>query len=423
MKIVHIYPNPCEYAYPLYNDPQKDPDLFDAEIMRYTDLEVRYLAGLQELGHDCVLFYPRNIRVSVKEFKHIKGYRLKRFPVSIRFGSVNYPLKMLWALFKERPDVVHYHGIYGGGKYFHIRFYVIVAVFCRLYRIPFFGFYHTGSLRVIPKIEALRKKSNFFRKLESFIRLFPFNISRGLTSINHLELERLFNPEFDEFYGVTLKTPFKMVTPNTISRSSFYPIAKKEAKKKIHLEEKKRYLLFVSRIIESKGLHDILAVFPAVISKYPDIILLVVGDYLDGKNDYEQQLEKIIKEKQLSDYIRFASRVEHHCGLHYYYNAAEVFLLPTYTESFGAVNIEALACGIPVISSNIEEIPYYMDSKMGILIEPGNRKELFSAIDRVISGDFKFDRKYTLQKMQKYWYQKCAKKLEFFYAEAIKNRK
>lgn len=70
MKILYIYPYSCEYAYPNYLNPKLDPDEFDQEIMCHTDLELRYLRGLTELGEECVLFYPRRFRLPIKEFKH-----------------------------------------------------------------------------------------------------------------------------------------------------------------------------------------------------------------------------------------------------------------------------------------------------------------------------------------------------------------
>jgi glycosyltransferase involved in cell wall biosynthesis len=419
MKIVHIYPNPCEYAYPEYDSGNSESDLFDEEVMRFTDLEVRYLAGLSELGHDCVLFYPRDTNVSVKEFRHNRGYRIIRFPVSFSLSSVNYPLKMLWHLLKEKPDVVHFHGIYGGGKYFHIRFYAVVSVFCKLFRIPFFGFYHTGSLHPIPKIKTLREKSVFLRKADTFLRLFPLNITKGITSINHNELKRLFDPSFEEYYGYRLKTRHHRVSRNTIDKDIFSPMPVERVRNVLNLNPDKKYILFVSRIIETKGLHDLLKALHAIVKSHPETELLVVGDHLSGQDDYQNKISGMIETYKLEKHVSFMGRVEHHQGLAEYYNAADVFVLPTYTESFGAVNIEALSCGTPVISTKIEEIPYYVKDGMGILIEPGNIGQLTEALRKVLYGDFIFNKEQTLREMEKYHYLKAAEELDEFYRKAI----
>lgn len=419
MKIVHIYPNPCEYAYPEHDSGKDEEDRFDEEIMRFADLEVRYLAGLTELGHECVLFYPRETNVRVKEFRHNRGYRIIRFPVSFSLGSVNYPLKMLGYLLKEKPDVVHFHGIYGGGKYFHIRFYAVVAVFCKLFRIPFFGFYHTGSLKPIPKINTLRKKSVILRKADTFLRLFPLNITKGITSINHNELKRLFDPSFEEYYGYRLKTRQHKVSRNTIDRNLFSPLPARKVRDALKLNPEKKYILFVSRIIATKGLHDLLEALQGIVKTHPETVLLVVGDHLSGQDDYQNKISEMIKAGKLEKHVNFMGRIEHHQGLAEYYNAADVFVLPTYTESFGAVNIEALSCGTPVISTNIEEIPYYVRDGMGILIEPGNTVELSVALRKILYGDFYFNKEFTLREMEKYHYQEAAEELHEFYRKAI----
>ena len=419
MKVVHIYPEPCEYAYPKYNNPDINQDAFDNEILRFTDLEVRYLTGLTQLGVKCVFFYPRKFRVKIKEFKHNGGYRIIRFPISFKIGSVYYPMKMLRYLLKEKPDLVHYHNIYGGGKYFYFRFYNVVALFCKVFKIPFFGWYHTGSLEPIPKIYNLRQKHVIIKKIDDFLRTWSFNISRGITSINHLELERLFNPDFLEYYGFKIKTPFKKVTPNTFSADTFYPTPREEALQKVNLDTQNCYILFVSRIIESKGLHDIIIILPDILKKHPNVNLLVIGDYLEGANDYKIKLESLIAKLGLKNHIHFLGRVEHHQGLLYYYNSADLFILPTYKESFGGVNLEALACGIPVISSNIEEIPYYIKPGMGILTEPGDKLQLRKAILSVLNGDFKFDKELTKKELQLYEYVNAVKQLLDWYKNVL----
>ena len=177
--------------------------------------------------------------------------------------------------------------------------------------------------------------------------------------------------------------------------------------------------MFVSRIIESKGLHDIIIILPDILKKHPNVNLLVIGDYLEGANDYKIKLESLIAKLGLKNHIHFLGRVEHHQGLLYYYNSADLFILPTYKESFGGVNLEALACGIPVISSNIEEIPYYIKPGMGILTEPGDKLQLRKAILSVLNGDFKFDKELTKKELQLYEYVNAVKQLLDWYKNVL----
>ena len=114
------------------------------------------------------------------------------------------------------------------------------------------------------------------------------------------------------------------------------------------------------------------------------------------------------------------SHPEHHQGLVYYLNVSEVFVLPTYKDSFAAVNIEAIACGIPVISSDTEEIPYYLNDGVGILIPPRDEQALGIAIDKVLSGEFKPDPIKQQEIVNRYDYLSAAKSLIDWYKEVLK---
>jgi len=421
MKIIFLYPDSCEYAYPKYLDKNLDFDLFDQEIMCYTDLEVRYLQGMHELGHECTLLYPRRFRMKVKSFIHRGGYKIIRFPVNFFNGNMGkeYSFKMLRFLKKEKPDLVHFQGIYGAGKFFFIRFFIVTVLYCKWNKIPIFGWYHIG-LNNQGKRERNLSKFSLFKWFFHQLRTKPIDLCNGITSINHSELFRLFDSKHPEYYGYSFKQKNYKLTPNTVNRKLFYPVAKDLAFEKTGLDKSKRYLIMVSRLFEQKGLHLILQVFPDLILKYPNIHLLVVGEFIEEALEYKIRIENYIQTNSLEKYVTFLGRIEHHQGLVYYLNVSEVFVLPTYKDSFAAVNIEAIACGIPVISSDTEEIPYYLNDGVGILIPPRDEQALGIAIDKVLSGEFKPDPIKQQEIVNRYDYLSAAKSLIDWYKEVLK---
>lgn len=416
MKIVHIYPRSCEYAYPKYLDPNLNPDKFDLEIMCNTDLEVRYLQGLHELGEECVLFYPRRFHLPIKEFTHRAGYRIVRFPITFfeGLGDWNWqlPLAMLKHIKKEKPDLVHFHGILGG-RYLYLKFFEIVAFFCKINKIPFFGWYHMGAFPKGRRIPILWIPARFFKTA-------ALRSCAGITSINRNALRRLFDPEYPEYFGIDFSSVPHRLTPNTFDSKIFHHIPREEALVKTGMDRRKRYILMVARLCYEKGLHYLLNIMPELVRQFPDVHLLIVGEFIEGAESYKKKIKQLIKDLNIQDHVTFKGRVEHHQGLLYYYNVAEVFVLPTFMDSFAAVNLEAMACGLPVISTDREEIPYYLKPGVGILIPEHDEKALFEAIDRVLSGRFVVDEEERDRILAKYDYRVAAKSLKNWYEKILR---
>jgi glycosyltransferase involved in cell wall biosynthesis len=417
MKILYIYPSSCEYSYPKYLNRNLNPDAFDEEVMCQTDLEIRYLRGLTELGNECVLFYPRRFHLPIKEFKHRGGYRIVRFPISF-FGGRNgweFPLAMLKHIKREKPDLVHFIGIYGG-RYLYVRFFDLVGQFCRSNGIPFFGWYHVGYFPRGRRLPVLWYPARYVcaRTLRS---------CSGITSVNHEELSRLFDPRDPRYYGIDFSgVPYRLMS-NTFDPKMFFSIPRDKALSKIHLDRNKRYVLMVARLLYEKGLHHLLNILPKLIQEFPNLHLLVIGEFIEGVQNYQGEIQDIIGNLNIKDRITFLGRIEHQDGLVYYYNVADVCVLPSLTESFGAVNLEALACGTPVVATNCGEIPYYLTSGLGIVVPPGDEAALHKAISQILSGRFVMDDSEREGLFSKYDYRKASIGVRDWYLEILAKRR
>ena len=87
-----------------------------------------------------------------------------------------------------------------------------------------------------------------------------------------------------------------------------------------------------------------------------------------------------------------------------YYSLAKVFVNPTYQDNFPTTNIEALACGTPVVTYNTGGSPEAIDKETGIVVEKGNVNDLKTAIERVTSA-----------KTEYYDKEKCRKRAEKYF--------
>ncbi len=93
------------------------------------------------------------------------------------------------------------------------------------------------------------------------------------------------------------------------------------------------------------------------------------------------------KIKTLPENIIGIERTENIDELVSFYNAADVFLNPTLVDNFPTTNLEALACGTPVITFDTGGSPEAVDEQTGIVVDKGNTAQLFEAVEKVLSRD------------------------------------
>ena len=105
-------------------------------------------------------------------------------------------------------------------------------------------------------------------------------------------------------------------------------------------------LLTVKRLHPVAGYHDLINAMPAIVSRQPNVRLLIAGE-----GELRATLEAHIAEVGMRDHIQLLGLVPNQ-ELQRYYAAADLFVLPSHLESWGTVMLEALGCGTPVVASN-----------------------------------------------------------------------
>jgi glycosyltransferase involved in cell wall biosynthesis len=147
---------------------------------------------------------------------------------------------------------------------------------------------------------------------------------------------------------------------NWVDQNRFSPISKITARKKIKIDREKFICLFVGRLVEVKGIRELLTAAKMIQNK-KNILFMVIGD---GPLAHEVKQA----ENELNNLV-FIGKIDNQ-KLPIFYNAADVLIVPsTHEEGFGRVMIEALSCGIPVIGSRRGAIPDIINASIGELID------------------------------------------------------
>jgi glycosyltransferase involved in cell wall biosynthesis len=141
-------------------------------------------------------------------------------------------------------------------------------------------------------------------------------------------------------------------------------------------------ILFTGRLIATKGIRYLVEAMPKVLREYPDALFIFIGP--GNSLPYQRRLRELgIPEKN----FMFLGYLKESSDLVEYYRSSSVFVAPTLYENLPIRVLEAMACGVPVVASNVCAIPEAIDNGInGILIQPGSIDELSDAICRLL-GD------------------------------------
>jgi len=141
-------------------------------------------------------------------------------------------------------------------------------------------------------------------------------------------------------------------------------------------------LLCVASVVPRKG-HDILVHALTSLRSQRCHLTCVGGLTRDVK--WAARLQAQIRDEGLDDRITFVGDIGH-AALDAYYDAADVFVLPTWYEGYGMVVAEALARGLPVVSTATGAIADLVGSEAGLLVPPGDVPALAAALTSVVQN-------------------------------------
>lgn len=180
------------------------------------------------------------------------------------------------------------------------------------------------------------------------------------------------------------------VVPNGVDLAKFRRVGQGSARGELGLPTGCPIIISVGGLVERKGFHRVIEVLPALRRQFPGLIYVVVGGP-SVEGNYEPELRRLVDELELHDAVVFAGP-QHHDRLHLWLSAADLFCLATSNEGWANVFLEAMACGLPVVTTrvggNIEVIP---SEKYGLLVEFGSPEELENALEKALEHDWDRD--------------------------------
>jgi len=157
-------------------------------------------------------------------------------------------------------------------------------------------------------------------------------------------------------------------------------------KKLVERDENKINLVYLSNIMSSKGIFDLIGAFEELSNKYDNMYLNIAGGYIaDEYMSIEEVREKFEHKISQNDKIKYIGKTfgEDKVKL---LQISDIFVLPSYykSEAFPISIIEAMACGNAIVTTNYKYLPEIVRRDNGVLVEPKNVNSLIGGIERLI---------------------------------------
>ncbi|NBU90027.1 MAG: glycosyltransferase family 1 protein [Flavobacteriia bacterium] len=180
-----------------------------------------------------------------------------------------------------------------------------------------------------------------------------------------------------------------LVIPSGIDLKEFKPTNKVEAREKLGLPSERKIIGLIGRFESKKGQMLALEAMKYVTT---DFLLLLVGEEtLDQKSNYLNELKQYTREQKLEDKVQFLNFTQSPADV---FNAIDWTLMASYSETFGMVTLESMACGTAVIGSNTGGTKSLLnEGGLGVFFETKNPQDLAEKLNNALSSNLKFSEK------------------------------
>jgi D-inositol-3-phosphate glycosyltransferase len=175
------------------------------------------------------------------------------------------------------------------------------------------------------------------------------------------------------------------VVPPGVDLSRFYPIPKDEAKAVISVPQDGQMILYVGRIEPLKGVDTLIRALAQMQASGKiqccEHYLVIIGGDPDATQEIltseMARLQSLVSELGIKDLVLFLGKRNQEM-LPYYYSAADVVVMPSHYESFGMVALEAMACGTPVVASQVGGLAFLVKDGVTGFVIPDNEPNLLA---------------------------------------------
>lgn len=352
----------------LHTSPLAQPGVGDGGGM---NVYVRELtSSLARLGVECTT-YTRAWKPGLPAVVDIEpNHRL----VHVKAGDFDLPKERLVDIIPEFTDTVRHHlRTHAPAQVIHANYW--------LSGIAGHQLKHDLSLPLITTFHTLARVKSLHGDSESGEREAVESSIIGCSDAIFVSCEEE-RGQFRSIYGASPGT-VEVITPG-VDRAYFSPGSRAGARSALGLGNHP-VLLFVGRIQPLKGVDVAVETLAALCD--PRALLLVVGGASGAEGDHElSRVTALAETLGVADRVRFVQPQPHHL-LATYYRAADVVLVPSRSESFGLVALEASACGTPVVATAVGGLLSLVDDGVNGFLVPERDGEMFARRAAQILGD------------------------------------
>jgi len=316
---------------------------------------------------------------------------LRKIPKSMAIMDI-YAKWMAEKAFKElnkldlKPDLIHAQFIYPGG--------LIGVHLKKIYNVPLVVTGHGGDVYTYPFINTDFKKM-FLTVVENSD--YTITVSKS---------------NYKVFKQLNLDDKVTVI-PNPYNDELFKPIEKSKARETLSLLQDKKIILAVGNVMPIKGHEYLIKAIDKIVKRNKNIICIIIGE-----GESRLKLQKLINNLNLNDYVKLIG-AKPHDEIPLWMNACELFVLPSLRESFGTVQIEAMACGKPVVATkNGGSEDIIVNENLGYLVEPKNPNELADKILCALNKEW--DKEYILNYVKKFSSDEIARETFKIYEKVMK---
>jgi len=225
----------------------------------------------------------------------------------------------------------------------------------------------------LPHLEAIGKRKTILTMTEKITYFFATNIY-----CNSLVLR--------EVVSTIAKKPVNVIGNGSVNgvdikvfKDTFTKEEKNTVLNTLDFSKNDFIVTFVGRIVKDKGIDELVDAFTKLNHKYPNMKLLLIGDYQNESDPISEVSMQIIQEHHSIKYLEFQENVGKYMAI------SSIFVLPSYREGLPNVLIEAGSYGVPLVATNINGCNEIIQNDInGILVNKKDEKDLLCAIERFI---------------------------------------
>lgn len=336
---------------------------------------------LEAMGHQVYIYAPespgyKDKNPNVFRFKSIKVIEKPEMRYAFDLLPVKHTFK---AISRFKLDVVHSHTPFSLG--------VLAKYISERQLIPLIYTHHTHYPEYV---KTYLKEKILLPHLAKVYSTWFSNFSNAVIAPS-LKIKKLL-----QGYGVKKNIPI-YVLPTGINLNLFKK-SKRDGQKlreKLKIPSGMKVLISVGRIGKEKNVEFLIEAFKEVLKKKENVLLLMAGDGL-----FLTQLKKMTQKLKIEPSIIFTGKVPHE-KIPPYYQASDIFLFASLTDTQGIVISEAIACGLPVVALKDDAFAnVVINNKNGFLVERESQKLFAQKIIQLLDNPSLY-KKFSTQALKK----------------------